>query len=307
MTNVTDDEMVPPGAQPTPTFFVKSERYSAGATEQITSDYFTVNLVTSGSRRQFIGDRLLPGDPGSIFFIPPGVPHRSQLLEPGTSLIIGFQLKFLHPEFPQSAVRTWALPMSLEAAPELMLFAAQTHIEFESAGPLQQQIFEQAAQLSAYATAQGVGVMAIARARLSLFLLEIVKAFETSIVDSLAQSSTASGKNERVDELMNFLRSRVRERVTTEEAAQFMNLSPSCLAARVRRVTGKTLGELQNEMRIGRSKELLVLTDARISEIAHSCGFEDIGYFSRRFKQAIGQTPGEYRRQHQASAGGIRH
>ncbi|MEY4654258.1 MAG: hypothetical protein RI884_2839 [Pseudomonadota bacterium] len=302
-----DDIVVSAGGKPMPTFFVKSERHLAGTTEQEKKDYFTVNLITSGSQRQFIGDRLLPSDQGCIFFIAPGVPHRTQILEPSTTLTIGFQLEFLHPQFPRSAVHTWASPASLEAAPEMMLFAAQAHIEFESDGDLQQRIFDQAMQLSACSTAQGVGVSAIARARLSLFLLEILKAYETSVVDSLAQGASASGKNERIDELLDFLRSRVHQRVTTEEAAHFMNLSPSCLAARVRRVTGKTLGELQNEIRLGRSKELLVLTDTRISEIAHSCGFDDIGYFSRRFKQAIGQTPGEYRRQHQAGSAVIRH
>ncbi|MEY2801543.1 MAG: hypothetical protein RL513_1128 [Pseudomonadota bacterium] len=302
-----DDDLVSTVGEPMPTFFVKSQRHQAGTTEQQKNDCFTVHVVTSGSRRQFVGDRLLPGDQGSLFFIPPGVPHRSQLLEESTSLVIGFQLDFLYPQFPRSAVHTWASPASLEAAPELMLFAAQAHMEFEFQGDLQQRLLDQAMQLCAYATTQGLGVAAMARARLSLFLLDVLKACETPVVESLAQGASPSGKNERVDELLEFLRSRVHQRVTTEEAAQFMNLSPSCLAARVRRVTGKTLGELQNEMRIGQSKELLVLTDARISEIAHRCGFDDIGYFSRRFKQAIGQTPGEYRRQHQVGRPSLRH
>ena len=264
-------------------------------------------MVTSGSRRQFIGDRLLPGDQGSLFFIPPGVPHRTQLLEESTSITLGFQLEFLYPQFPRSAVHTWASPASLEAAPELMPFAAQAHMEFEAQGELQERLFDHATQLCACASTQGLGVSAIARARLSLFLLEVLKSFESSVVESLAQGANAAGRNERIDELLDFLRGRVHQRVTMEEAAQFMNLSPSCLAARVRRVTGKTLGELQNEMRIGRSKELLVLTDTRISEIAHRCGFDDLGYFSRRFKQAIGQTPGEYRRQHQIAPSALRH
>jgi len=302
-----NDIFVSAGGKPMPTFFVKSEHHLAGTTEQQKNDFFTIFVMTSGSRRQFIGDRLLHGEQGCIFFIAPGMLHRAQILEPSTTLIIGFPLEFLHPQFPGLAVHAWASPASLEVAPELMLFSAQAYIEFESSGDFQKLIFEQAMQLLACSTAQGIGVTAVARARLSLFLLEILKTCETSVVDSLTQGVAASGKNERVNELLDFLRSRIHQRVTTEEAAQFMNLSPSCLAARLRRVTGKTLGELQNEIRLGRSKELLVLTDTRISEIAYCCGFDDIGYFSRRFKQAIGQTPGEYRRQHQAGPNAIRH
>ena len=302
-----DDALISSPGRPMPAFFVRSERHAATTTEQQRRDCFTVQVITSGSRRQFIGDRLLPGDQGSIFFIAPGVPHRAQILEASTSLTIGFQLDFLYPHYPRSAFHSWASPASLEASPELMLFAAQAHMEFESQGELQQRLFDQATRLAACATTQGLGVAAISRARLSLFLLEVLEGFEATVMESLAQGANTSGKNERIDELVEFLRSRVHQRVTTEEAARFMNLSPSCLAARVRRVTGKTLGELQNEIRIGRSKELLVLTDARISEIAHRCGFDDMGYFSRRFKQAIGQTPGDYRRQHQIGPNAPRH
>ena len=172
MDNPMNNDIASAQGQPTSTFFVKSQRHLAGTTEPQQRDCFTVVVVTSGSRRQFIGDRLLPGDQGSLFFIPPGVPHRSQLLEESTSLTLGFQLEFLYPHFPRSAVHTWASPASLEAAPELMPFAAQAHMEFEAQGELQERLFDHAAQLSACSSAQGLGVAAIARARYLLRQIE---------------------------------------------------------------------------------------------------------------------------------------
>ena len=43
--------------------------------------------------------------------------------------------------------------------------------------------------------------------------------------------------------------------------------------------------------------ELLGSTDQKIAEIGALCGFQDISYFTRSFREIRGMTPGEYRRQ----------
>ena len=48
--------------------------------------------------------------------------------------------------------------------------------------------------------------------------------------------------------------------------------------------------------RITRAKELLVLTDFAVSEIAHQVGFGDESIFSTRFTAMVGQSPQQYRK-----------
>ena len=48
--------------------------------------------------------------------------------------------------------------------------------------------------------------------------------------------------------------------------------------------------------RITRAKELLVLTDFSVCEIAHQVGFGDESNFSTRFTAMVGQSPQQYRK-----------
>lgn len=66
-----------------------------------------------------------------------------------------------------------------------------------------------------------------------------------------------------------------------------------------KRLTGKTITTYPNEIRIDKAAELLVSSDEKIIEIAGACGFENIGYFNKRFKNLKGSTPSKYRERHQ--------
>ncbi|MBQ4242304.1 MAG: AraC family transcriptional regulator, partial [Lachnospiraceae bacterium] len=45
-------------------------------------------------------------------------------------------------------------------------------------------------------------------------------------------------------------------------------------------------------------EELLLYPDSSISEIAYSCGFNDISYFNRCFLKKYGYTPSTFRFEH---------
>lgn len=60
--------------------------------------------------------------------------------------------------------------------------------------------------------------------------------------------------------------------------------------------TGKTFKEYLNKVRVDKAEQLLLNTDASISEIAFLSGFNDSNYFSRKFKQIKGKTPREIRK-----------
>lgn len=49
--------------------------------------------------------------------------------------------------------------------------------------------------------------------------------------------------------------------------------------------------------RLKRAAKLLIMTPSSVSEIARDTGFENIGYFCRKFKEVFQMTPGEYRKE----------
>jgi AraC family transcriptional regulator len=60
---------------------------------------------------------------------------------------------------------------------------------------------------------------------------------------------------------------------------------------------GLTLGQYVRGLRVTRGWQLLSIGhDGRIADIASEAGFADESHFSRAFKEAIGVSPGRYRR-----------
>ena len=51
------------------------------------------------------------------------------------------------------------------------------------------------------------------------------------------------------------------------------------------------------EYRIEKAAGLLLSTEKKAGEIATACGFSDISYFTRRFREINGCTPLEYRKE----------
>lgn len=50
-----------------------------------------------------------------------------------------------------------------------------------------------------------------------------------------------------------------------------------------------------NNLRIKKAKQMLVNSDASVSEICSSLGFYDNAYFTKSFKKITGKTPVQYR------------
>jgi YesN/AraC family two-component response regulator len=60
---------------------------------------------------------------------------------------------------------------------------------------------------------------------------------------------------------------------------------------------GISLWDYLNRFRNQKAKELLLLTDVSITEIAAEVGYDDVGYFSRVFREITGCSPRDYRQQ----------
>lgn len=78
------------------------------------------------------------------------------------------------------------------------------------------------------------------------------------------------------------------------------SISVSYFSAIFKAGTGTTFVEYLTQVRLGRAKELLALTEKRAGEIAAEVGFADPHYFSVTFKRVTGLTPRDYRAQSRA-------
>ncbi len=81
--------------------------------------------------------------------------------------------------------------------------------------------------------------------------------------------------------------------------ARAARMTPNHFSALFHKNAGKTFVAFLTERRLERAKSLLLDVTLKVHEAAERAGFQDTAYFSRRFKQLIGQSPSQWRQRSQ--------
>ena len=101
---------------------------------------------------------------------------------------------------------------------------------------------------------------------------------------------------EQLTRVLDLLHKRFAESLRVEDLCSVGNLSPRSLHRLFARHVGENVSDYLGRLRIGRACMLLVETDRPISVIAPEAGFSNLSNFNRRFLEARGMTPREFRR-----------
>jgi ABC-type Fe3+-hydroxamate transport system substrate-binding protein len=81
---------------------------------------------------------------------------------------------------------------------------------------------------------------------------------------------------------------------TVKQLADKANMGARQYSYLFKELTGKSVVEYVTELRINHAKEQLLVSNERLSTIARNAGFQDVYYFSRRFKQIVGLSPKQF-------------
>ena len=105
-------------------------------------------------------------------------------------------------------------------------------------------------------------------------------------------------KNDRITESILWMEQHLREPITVESLATRSYLSPNHYSFLFRNQTGSSPIHYLIQLRMTRARELLTQTDSPLSEIASECGYPDLSFFIRAFRQMHGEPPTSYRKTH---------
>ena len=85
--------------------------------------------------------------------------------------------------------------------------------------------------------------------------------------------------------------------VDMESVASEMAVSRTQLNRKIMAITGQNSSTYIMRLRLARAKRLLKAdVTMPIGDVAQRCGFDDVAYFSRIFKQTFSMTPSQYRK-----------
>lgn len=101
--------------------------------------------------------------------------------------------------------------------------------------------------------------------------------------------------NERMKAMLSYIKMHLSESMTVGDIAKAASVSESECLRCFRSAIGTTPIRYLREYRLERACELLTETNLSLAEIASACGFQDMSYFSKSFRESKGTTPTGYR------------
>lgn len=95
----------------------------------------------------------------------------------------------------------------------------------------------------------------------------------------------------RLELAFSYINSHYCEKITLEEVAASVYMSPNYFSSYFRKVTGISFSDYVTNLRISHARELLRSKKSSVAEIALECGFNNVSNFYRLYKKYVGAAP----------------
>lgn len=245
---------------------------------------YELTFITQGSGRRFVGNNMKGFQKNDLVLIGSNLPHcwklDTEINNEGGSFVIQFHHDFMGKTF-------WQSP-EMEPIQKLLKRSA-SGIEFKGntkteVGKMLENFF------------RGKNIF-----NQLLHLLEILNTLaqtkEYILLNKKSQTSSLSEINrERGNKVFGYIVENFREKVSLNEAAAAIGMTPNAFCKYFKRTTRKTFIEMVNEYRIQFATQQLIETDKTITDICFESGFRDMSHFYKTFSARMEMSPFNYRK-----------
>lgn len=246
-------------------------------------NFFKFTYVESGSAEMFCNDCRYLLTPGKAFLLHPDDLTSYRVLSESMTVI---NVLFFVESIESIAWRDLRPRRLFEMfEPDFSVEAESTHVRIVSIGGEVEHVLK---RLVREHRQPGVGSAPLKRALLQTLLLLFTR------------EQAAAEKRSRGGELVDAVKTEI-ERVFPQDfdfrefAARWeITLNHLCMV--FRRECGETISRYQRGYRIKEAAKLLAESELSVTEIAFKCGFRDLSYFYRAFRETRGMNPGDYRK-----------
>lgn len=121
-----------------------------------------------------------------------------------------------------------------------------------------------------------------------------VKKTYRRLVEDINRTQNNAKYSKYVEGTINYIHKHYSERVSLEEAADHLRISPSYLSRLFKEETGISFTEYSNQFKIELSKQSIESGNQKIKDLYHRFGFTSYSYFFKVFKDIVGETPQAY-------------
>ncbi len=243
-------------------------------------DFLEVAFVLSGVGKYHIEDDIYDIHEGDLIILNPGVKHQALYVKeaevPTTEFFVGF-----------SDIQLPGFPANFLPIPDGAYMIHTT-------GELRQKLFKICSAMEAEKAVCREGRYFMLKAYLMQMLLLIIREQCEPVVSAGGYAFESMNKKYVVEQLVNYLEDHYNEKVSLDQIAENMYLSPFYISKIFKSETGDTPIRHLINIRLEKAKELLEKGyGGSIQEIAAMVGYDDAYHFSKLFKKHYGITPSQ--------------
>ncbi len=130
------------------------------------------------------------------------------------------------------------------------------------------------------------GYVLITRAILMMILYELM-------YDTFNHHSSLY-RDKRIEKVKEQIVTNICSDYHVKDLAESVHLNANYLGTLFKKTTGYTIREYTNMIRIGKATDLLSTGEYAVGEVAEACGFKNLYYFSKVFKELKGIPPSKW-------------
>lgn len=276
---ISIDEM-----DPTFLFIWKGTRQKdMGPSEYRSHDHLEIAYIFSGEGKYRIEDRIYTVREGDLLIINPGDRHQSlscpEAEVPSTEFFVGF-----------SDIRIMGCPDNFLPLP------GGEHV-LHTAGELRQRLLKICSSMEAENAVRRQGRYFMMKAYLMQLLLLIIREQCEPMERPLGCAFESANRKYVVEQIMNYIEDHYSEKISLDQIAENMYLSPFYISRIFKSETGNAPIRYLINIRLEKARELLEGGyEGSIQEVAAQVGYDDAYHFSKLFKKRYGISPSQARR-----------
>lgn len=126
---------------------------------------------------------------------------------------------------------------------------------------------------------------------------KISSLFSEIIIDCVREVKLGNTDDgfKRINQILKIIHENYAEKITNVSISKEFGLHPNYISSMMKQYTGIPLHKYIIYVRISHAIDMLDTGQLSVTEVAEQCGFCDVFYFSRYFKQYMGVSPNEYK------------
>ncbi|MGE9311935.1 helix-turn-helix domain-containing protein [Niabella sp. CJ426] len=239
---------------------------------------YEIVFVPQGSGTRHVGNHLSTYHQGDLVLIGSNLPHSG----------FGLNSSGLHEEIVLQ-VKPELIPLHFTEMDLVGSLLERARYGISFSGVTREQVGELMATM--------VGQPPFKRMILLLEILEKLAGSEeyTILNSSIVSPALLSKHKARLQKVFSYVEKEYAGEVQVQKAAALVGLSVPSFCNFFKKTTQITFSDFVNQYRIQKSC-MLLHQDKSISEVCFECGFNNVTYFNRLFKQVMNETPSAFKK-----------